>query len=375
MEALGTIAGGVAHDLNNILSGIVSYPELLLTQIPEDSSLRKPLLTIRNSGSKAAAIIEDLLTLVRRGVTKTNVINLNEIIADYLKSPPFERLQSFHPHVGIETAFAEDLLNISGSAVHLSNTIMNLVSNAAEAIAEGGNILISTENCYVDRPIQGYDHIEEGDYVLLTVQDNGRGIPPEDLSKIFEPFYTKKMMGRSGTGLGMAVVWGTVKDHKGYIDAKSAEGKGTTFSLYFPITREELIKEKRPLSVEDYKGKGESILIVDDVQEQREIASSILASLGYAVTSVSSGEEAVEYLNGHSADLIVLDMIMDPGIDGLETYKRILELHPGQKAIIASGFSETDRVEEAQKLGAGEYIKKPYSLDKIGLAVKEELQK
>jgi DNA-binding NtrC family response regulator len=171
----------------------------------------------------------------------------------------------------------------------------------------------------------------------------------------------------------MAVVWGTVKDHNGYIDVQSTEGKGTTFTLYFPATREKIAKEKARLSIEDYMGKEESILVVDDVKEQRELALTLLTTLDYAVDTVSSGEEAVKYLKEHTVDLIVLDMIMDPGIDGLETYKKIIEVHPGQKAIIASGFSETDRVKEAQRLGAGQYIKKPYTLEKLGLAIKEEL--
>ena len=182
-------------------------------------------------------------------------------------------------------------------------------------------------------------------------------------------------MGRSGTGLGMAVVWGTVKDHKGYINVQSTEGKGTTFTLYFPITRKEVSRDKSLISIEDYMGKGESILVVDDVEEQREIAYRILKKLGYSVTSVSSGEEAIDYMKNNSADLLILDMIMDPGIDGLDTYKQILELHLGQKAIIASGFSETNRVKEAQRLGAGAYVKKPHILEKIGLAVRTELDK
>ena len=182
-------------------------------------------------------------------------------------------------------------------------------------------------------------------------------------------------MGRSGTGLGMAVVWGTVKDHKGYIDIESTEGEGTTFTIYFPVTREEPVKDESLLSIDDYMGRGESVLVVDDVAEQREIASKMLIKLGYSVTSVPSGEEAVEYVRNNSIDLLVLDMIMAPGIDGLDTYKRILQLHPGQKAIMASGFSETDRVKEAQKLGAGAYIRKPYTMGKIGLAIKKELEK
>jgi two-component system cell cycle sensor histidine kinase/response regulator CckA len=375
MEAIGTLAGGVAHDLNNVLSAQVSYPDLILMDLPEDSPLRKPILTIQKSGQKAAAIVQDLLTLARRGVVATEVTNLNQIINNYLESPECENLKEFYPDAKIESDLETHLLNIAGSPVHLSKTVMNLINNAAEAMPDGGDIFISTQSKYIDKPIRGYDDVKEGDYVILTVSDSGTGISAGDLNRIFEPFYTKKVMGRSGTGLGMAVVWGTVKDHKGYIDVQSTEGKGTTFTLYFPVTRKEISEKETSLSVEEYMGNGESILVVDDVEEQREIALRILKKLGYSVTSVSSGEKAVDYLKDNSTDLLVLDMIMDPGIDGLETYKRILELHPGQKAIIASGFSETERVKEAQRLGAGMYVKKPYTLEKIGIAVKEELEK
>ncbi len=375
MEAIGTLAGGVAHDLNNILGGLVSYPEILLMDLPEDSPLRGPILTIEKSGKKAAAIVQDLLTLARRGVAVTEVASLNDILTEYLSSPEYEKLKEFHPRVQFETNLETDLLNVLASTVHISKTAMNLISNAAEALPDGGKISISTKNQYVDKPIRGYDEVKEGDYVVLTVADNGIGISAQDLDKIFEPFYTKKAMGRSGTGLGMAVVWGTVKDHKGYIDVKSIEGKGTTFNLYFPVTRIEAEKHKAALSIQEFMGNGETILVVDDVQEQREIASVLLTKLGYLPNTVSSGEEAVEYIKTNSADLVVLDMIMDPGIDGLDTYKKILEMHPGTKAVIASGFSETDRVTEAQELGAGQYIKKPYTIEKVGVAVKTELAK
>jgi len=375
MEAIGTLAGGVAHDLNNILGGLVSYPELLLLQLPEDSPLRKSILTIQKSGEKAAAVVQDLLTLARRGVVITDVVSLNDVISEYLKSPEHENLKSYHPGGNIETRLEKDVLNILGSSIHLSKTVMNLVSNAAEAMPEGGKLTVTTENRYIDRPIRGYDDVKEGDYVVLIVSDTGTGISSDDIDKIFEPFYTKKKMGRSGTGLGMAVVWGTVKDHNGYIDVQSTEGTGTTFTLYFPVTREKLPEDKSHLAIESYSGSGESILVIDDVKEQRKIASGMLKELGYSVVSVSSGEEAVEYLKTNKIDLLLLDMIMDPGMDGLDTYKKILELHPRQKAIIASGFSETDRVKEVQSLGAGAYIRKPLLLEKIGLAVKEELEK
>jgi signal transduction histidine kinase len=375
MEVIGTLAGGVAHDLNNILSGVVSYPELLLMDIPEESPLRQPLLTIQESGQKAATIVQDLLTLARRGVSVTEVMKLNQLVEQYLNSPENQKILEYHPGVKIETDLQAKIFNILGSPVHLSKTIMNLVSNAAEAMPSGGVIHITTENRYIDSPIRGYDTLEKGDYVKLTVSDNGVGISPEDIDRVFEPFYTKKTMGRSGTGLGMAVVWGTAKDHDGYIDVQSELGEGTAFTLFFPITRKKLPAEKPDISKDRYMGKGESILIVDDVKQQREIASSMLKKLGYSVLSVPSGEEAVIFMQENKADLLVLDMIMNPGIDGLETYKKILEFHPRQKAIIASGFSESKQVKGAQKMGAGSYLKKPYSFETIGLAVKAELAK
>lgn len=375
MEAIGMLAGGVAHDLNNILSGIVSYPDLLLLRLPEDSPLTEPIRTIRDTGIKAAAIVQDLLTLARRGVVLNEVINLNDVINEYLKSPEFKRLRGFHPNVEIDIRLDPDLLPIMGSPVHLSKTIMNLVTNAAEAIPDIGTIAITTECRYIERPIGRYEEIQAGDYVILTLSDTGTGISEQDQERIFEPFYTRKIMGRSGTGLGMAVVWGTVKDHNGYIDLQSADGKGTTFNLYFPACREtsgSCISEESNLLP---RGNGEKVLVIDDVTEQRLIASQLLEDLGYRVVAVSSGEQAVEYLGQHTAEILLLDMIMEPGMDGLDTYREIARLHPGQKAVIASGFSETQRVRETQSLGAGTYIKKPYTIKDLATAIHLELSK
>ena len=375
MEGLGRLAGGVAHDLNNVLGVLVGYSELLADKVPADSPLRKHAVNILQSSLKGAAIIQDLLTLARRGVSVAEVVDLNEVISDYLKAPEFEKLTSYHPSVKIRTELDDGLLNIKGSPIHLSKTIMNLVSNAAEAIPDRGEVTIRTENRYLDRPIRGYDEMQEGDYVVLTVADSGKGIPARDMGKIFEPFYTKKVMGRSGTGLGLAVVWGTVKDHNGYIDMQSMEGKGTVFTLYFPATREELAQAKETVSPSIYMGRGETILVVDDVTEQRELATIMLEKLGYRVMAVACGEEALEYLKSNQADMVVLDMIMEPGIDGLETYRRLLEIRPGQKAIIVSGFSETGRVKKAQELGAGSFVRKPYILERMGLAIRRELDR
>jgi CheY-like chemotaxis protein len=252
---------------------------------------------------------------------------------------------------------------------------MNLVTNAAEAMPDGGTIAIRTENSYLEAETVGYESAVTGDFVTLAVSDAGIGIPPEEMERIFEPFYTKKAMGRSGTGLGMAVVWGTVKDHRGHIDVKSVVARGTDITLYFPATRRAAPRRDDALPFEELRGHGERVLVVDDVREQREIAGEILGKLGYTVETAASGEAAVERLREAPADLVVLDMIMDPGIDGLETFRRILALRPGQKTIIASGYSESVQVREAQRLGAGAYVKKPYLLQTFGLAVRRELDR
>jgi len=375
MEAIGLLAGGVAHDLNNVLGGIINYPDLLLLESPANSIERNYLSAIKRSGEKASAIVQDLLTLARRGVTVDEVVNINQVIKEFLQSPELEKLLSYHQNIRIETHLHDQLLNTRASQIHLLKVIMNLISNAAEAMPEGGNIIVSTENCFLSGPVDGYDEVQKGEYVRFKVTDTGIGIPKEDLERIFEPFYTKKKMGRSGTGLGMCVVWGIVKDHNGYINIDSEVGKGTCFSLYFPATKLKCTEKEEHLSISQLEGNGEAILVVDDVEEQREVTTLMLRQLGYAVCNASSGEEAIEFISDNPVDIIVLDMIMEPGISGLDTYKRILELYPDQKAVIVSGFSENDDVKKAQQLGAGTYVKKPYDLEKIGRAVKSELQR
>ena len=373
MEALGMLAGGVAHDLNNVLSGIVSYPDLLLLDLEPDSPFRTSIESIRESGKKAAAIVQDLLSLARRGVIVSEVVNLNDIVDEYLKSSAYERLRSFHPRVELETRLDPILSNIMGSPTNLFQCLMNLVSNAAEAMPEGGQITIITANTHFQQPVKAYTEVKAGDYAELGVLDSGEGISREDMNRIFEPFYSKKKMGRSGTGLGMAVVWGTVQDLGGAIDLRSAAGKGTDIRLYFPATGKLMDKVADRTPAAAYHGNGESILIIDDVQEQREVGTKILDQLGYTVDSAASGEDAVARLQENRFDLLILDMIMEPGIDGLETYRRILAINPNQKAIITSGYAETSRVKEAKRLGVGGYLRKPYSVDELGRAIKREL--
>ena len=375
MEALGMLAGGVAHDLNNVLSGIVTYPELLLLETPKGSRLAKSLELIHAAGLRSTEIVQDLLTLSRRGVTHREPLDLNQLIAQFLDTPECKKILSPPPAIRVTTDLSARFSIIKGSSIHLQKTIMNLISNAAEAQPEGGGILISTANRFLDQPIKGYDHVQPGHYMVLAVEDAGTGISPQDIKRIFEPFFTKKVMGRSGTGLGMAVVWGTVQDHYGYIDVISAQGHGTRFDLYFPVSPDVTLPEPPPESLEIPKGNGELILVVDDLKSQREITANALRRLGYQVFTFDSGESVLHFLKRESAHLIILDMVMEPGIDGLQTYRNLIEFKPDQKVIIVSGFSKTGKVSKALALGVKRYIKKPYTLEEIGRAVHETLKK
>ncbi len=373
MEAVGLLAGGVAHDLNNILSGIVSYPELILMRLDEGSDLKRPIELIRSSGERAAAVVSDLLTLARGVAGSRDVLNLSTIATEYLGSPEHLRLSESAP--GISFTNRCDLAPdpVSGSAIHVRKALMNLVLNAAEAIEGTGEIVVSVENRILSEPLKGYETIPPGAYVQLAVSDNGFGIAEGDRERIFEPFYTRKKMGRSGTGLGLAVVWNTMRDAGGHIDLVSGKS-GTTISLYFPVTCEEPSPESRPLPAEAYRGNGETVLVVDDEENQREIASGILGELGYQVTAVASGEAAVALLEERSMAVVMLDMVMPPGMNGLATFERIIRINPRQKAFMASGYAKSGDVARAQELGISGFVSKPYSIEKIGLAVRTALE-
>ncbi|MBU1342537.1 MAG: response regulator [Proteobacteria bacterium] len=374
MEAIGTLAGGVAHDLNNLLSSVVGYPELILMDMSQEDPFRDYILQIKNSGEKAAVIVKDLLTLARRGVKVSDAIDLDIVIGDCLTSAEYLELTSRYPDIDFSIHLNSKQHRILGSYVHLSKCLMNLLSNAAEAMPHGGKIAVSTQACHMDLTHQNNLQIKAGLYIKLVVSDSGVGISPDDMKKIFDPFYTKKRMGRSGTGLGMTIVWTTIKDHNGHIDIHSTQGKGTTFTLYFPVTNKDQ-KTKSTLDLETIKGHGQAVLVVDDILEQREIASRMLTAMRYTVACVATGEESLEYIKTNPVDLIILDMVLGPGFDGLDTYKEIQKLYPHQKVIIVSGSSKSDRIKEALQLGACQYIKKPYSLKTIGLAIHREMDR
>jgi PAS domain S-box-containing protein len=371
MESLGVLAGGVAHDLNNILGPLVSYPEIIKMKLSPDDPIRDKIDKIQTSAERAADVVQDLLTMARRGRYEMKSINLNSIIESYLASPDFNNLKAKQPDIGIKLLLDQSIPSIYGSSSHLSKVLMNLVINAFDAMPRKGTLTLRTECRFMEKLIGGFSNIEGGNYVILSVIDSGIGISENDLRHIFEPFYSKKKLSRSGSGLGLAIVYGVIKDHNGYIDIKSEVNKGTDFYIYFPVdSTKAKIEEKTDII--DIRG-SENILVVDDVREQRELAATVLSSLGYNVETVASGEEAIGYLKARSADVVVLDMIMEPGMDGLDTYKKIIDIHPGQRAIIVSGFSETDRVREAGRIGVGKYVRKPYTMQKLGKAIREVL--
>ena len=374
MESLGLMASSVAHDLNNIMAGIITYQELLLMDLGEDFKYREELMMVREAGKRAAAVVNDLLTVARGATCKKEVQDVNALISGYLNSVEFKEICQRYPEVKVASYLEGKLQNISCSVMHLSKSIMNLVNNAAEAIQTKGQITLSTKNVRLTTPHQGYETIDPGEYVMISVEDDGPGISPLDIQQIFSPFYSKKVMGRSGTGLGLAVVWNTVHDHGGFIDVVSGNGGGSMFALYFPVNKFGACKPtlQSPI-INQYQGNGERVLVVDDQKSQREIASRFFARLGYQPLTVTSGEEAVEYVKKTPVDLVILDMLMDPGINGCETYEQILRHVPGQKAIITSGYSNADDINRAMDLGISQFVKKPYSLHELAQALKMEI--
>ncbi len=370
MEVIGLMASGVAHDLNNILSGLINYPELILQRLPADSPVMPQVRAIKKSGLRAAEIVTDLLT-VARGAAATKVIaNPNALIRDYMNSPEFSQLQLQFPNISWQLELDEDISNILCSQSHIKKSLMNLVVNASEAIAGEGQVTLTSRSLLKEN--QDKQQIVKH-WSVISVSDTGPGISPKDQEHIFEPFYTKKIMEKSGTGLGLTVVWNTIRDHEGEIQLHSDE-HGTTISLYFPASEEKVtLPQATDTPVSQYSGNGEKILVIDDDPQLRDIALQVLASLNYTVSVAASGEEAVEYLRTRAVQLLLLDMLMPPGINGLQTYQQILAIHPKQKAIIVSGFSDSEEVDATMQMGAIAFIKKPYNIDQLARTIHETL--
>ncbi len=371
MEAIGLLAGGVAHDLNNILSGVINYPELLLATLPPDSEYRQPLQSILAAGQRAAAVVNDLLTMSRDVAMAWQSVSLNDLVRDYLQSLEGRQLASRHPGVRIRFHPAPSLCPCRCSPIHITKMIMNLVTNAVEAAGEQGEVHISTAcGAAADNTARGNGHAG-GDVVVLEVRDTGPGIPAEHRDKIFEPFYSTKVLGRSGSGLGLAVVWNAVHSHDGNIEVGS-DSRGTVFTVRLPAGKEadDTRQDATGNRVESPLPRGTgSVLVVDDDAMQREISHQMLTHLGYSAHTVSSGEEALTYLQHHRVEVVLLDMVLG-GMSGYETFRQIIGLHPEQYVLLASGYSESDDLEKALAAGAAGFLKKPYSLRELSLALR-----
>lgn len=367
LETAGKIAGQVAHDFNNLLGPMIAYPEMIREELPADHSILPFIKDIENAAQQIAEINQQLLTLGRRGHYNQTILNLNHIVRQAVRD-----LGMLPDTLICELDLPENLFNIRGGSAQLHRVISNLLNNARDAMRDIGQITIKTENYYVDDVSITYERVPKGEYVKLTIADTGCGISDNIIQKIFDPFFTTKTTDKKrGSGLGMSVVDAVIKDHNGYIDLSTKVGQGTSFYIYFPITRAAIDNHDSEIIA----GGNEKILIVDDDDLQRKVSKQLLAKLGYEVTTVESGEKAVELVRDNPQDLLVLDMIMPPGIDGTETYRRVSQINPSQKAIIVSGFSESNRVFEAHKLGVGAFVRKPLTQKALAAAVRTELDR
>ncbi|MBI2952754.1 MAG: response regulator [Chloroflexi bacterium] len=367
LEMAGTVVAQVAHDFNNLLSPLAAYPQLIKKHLSADHPAIRYCDTMLKAAQQMSAITDDLMALGRRGHFNQEITVLNPIVEQSIAQMPAQPTT-----LTVETDLAPDLLPVGGCDAQLLRVVSNLIGNARDAMNDNGILSVSTRNVYVDKPFGHFTRVEVGEYVALQVKDSGRGIAPEIIDRIFDPFFTTKQFSkRRGTGLGLSIVQGIVSDHRGYLDVETEPGKGAMFTVYLPVYRGKM--EEQPS--QEVVGGNEAILVVDDDEVQREVEREMLGTLGYRVDSVCSGEQAVSYLKERHVDLVVLDMVMPSGIDGAETYRRILAVRPGQQAIIVSGFAERERVREAQMLGAGPYLRKPVTLEKLARAVRDVLDR
>lgn len=381
VETAGTIAGQIAHDFNNLLTPLLAYPELIRRDLPEGCRSKNLLDVIEKTSEDMLRITQQLLDLSRRGQHSQNIFNINDV-ADRVVC--LLRESGNFSNVDITADLAPDLLPIKGAAEQMLRVVQNLCQNAIDAVEQSGRVEVKTGNVYVDRPTGYYNKIAVGEYVRLTVADDGPGIPDNIKDNIFDPFFTtRKASKRRGSGLGLSVVHGIVRDHNGQIDIETAPGRGASFHLYFPICREEEeAPDATPSKIPSDSIK--SVLVVDDDPQQREIVSSLFGRLGSQVWSVPSGERAVQFIaecatvgsseqsrqrQNRLPDIVVMDVIMDPGMDGNEACKRILELHPEQKVIMVSGYPPREAERGSRAVGAITYLAKPLTLGKIEYAL------
>jgi signal transduction histidine kinase len=355
MEAIGILAGGVAHDFNNILTTILGYGELAISRLPEDNPVRSMVKDMYHAGERASGLTRQLLAFSRKQVMETKVTNLNTIVTDMGKM--LGRLIGEDLHMDIITA--DNIGNIKADIGQIEQILMNLVVNARDAMPCGGRLTVETGEIYLDEKyVQSHKGVKEGTNVVLTVTDTGEGMSPEVQEEIFEPFFTTKEMGK-GTGLGLSTVYGIVKQHQGHIFVYSELGHGTTFKIYLPVVDEPL--EKREFGAVTAMPRGtETILVVDDDASIRKLVVDTLEPLGYKVMSAACGEDALTVYRsaGGKVDLLLSDVIM-PGMNGRELIEIVLNENPGVKTVLMSGYTDSIISERDTLLKDTVFINKP----------------
>ena len=371
MEAVGTLAGGIAHDFNNLLQAVLGYSELMLRRKNEGEKDHADLQKIYEAGQRGADLVKGLLTFSRKVETKSVSVNLNQEITHIqtLLSRTIPKTIKFDLHL------SGDLESIEADPSQIGQVLMNLGVNARDAMPDGGILTIETANVELDDEYcRAHLTVNPGRYALLTVSDTGQGMDRETMTHIFEPFFSTKQVGK-GTGLGLATVYGIVKQHGGHIVCYSDPGRGTTFRIYFPVIQTEETSEIRESERPICEGP-ETILLVDDEETVREFGAAILSEFGYKVITAHNGREALEVYRGNvdRIGLVLLDLIM-PEMDGNRCLKEILRINPEAKVIIASGYTLDGRSGGMLGIGAKGIVAKPYSMRQLLNRVRTVLDK
>lgn len=370
MESIGTLAGGIAHDFNNILQAIFGYTQIMLMKkVPKDPEYSK-LKGIENSAHKASELTKRLLLFSRKAESVLRPVDLNQEVIQVV-----EMLKRTIPKmISIELQLAETLKVINADAGQIEQIMMNLGINARDAMPDGGKVVFKTETVTLDEAFCKRNlGCIPGEYVRLSVSDTGQGMNKDVQEHIFEPFYTTKETGK-GTGLGLSMVYGIVKNHKGYITCDSEAGHGASFKIYFPVAERAVVKLDKTKADAPIREGHETILLVDDEQTHLELGKEVLSSFGYTVHTVPDGEEALVFFqkNNNHTDLVILDLIM-PGIGGMRCLKELLKINPLTKVLITSGYSIKGSANEVIEAGAKGYISKPYDVKHLFKVVREVL--
>jgi PAS domain S-box-containing protein len=369
MEAVGTLAGGIAHDFNNLLQAVLGYADLLLLGKREGESGYRELRAIVKAAYRGSELTQQLLTFSRKLESELRPLDLNFEIgkARQLLTRLIPKM------IEIEVQLAADLKTINADPTQMEQLLMNLAINAGDAMPAGGTLKLVTEDVVLDEKFcRIHPGAEPGEHVLLTISDTGRGMDADTLDHIFEPFFTTKGLAE-GTGLGLAMAYGIVKNHGGHIECTSEPGAGTTFKIWFPAT-DRVLEQEEPAQVDPPEGGTETILLVDDEDFILDLGRKALETFGYTVITAHDGEEGLEVYRREREriDLVILDLIM-PGMGGMQCLEKLLRIDPEARVIVASGFSEAGPMAETMRAGARSFIGKPYQMGRILKIVRDVL--